>query len=90
MLATSRTGRTAPELADDLYGDRSRVVTVRAEMSRLRKQFTGLLAAQPYRFASSVDLELIYPDDISKLLPSSTAPAVRAVRMNAAHQRRTQ
>ncbi len=90
VLATSPTGRTAPELADDLYGDRSRVVTVRAEVSRLRKLFTGLLAAQPYRFASSVDLELIYPDDISKLLPSSTAPAVRAVRMNAAHQRRTQ
>ncbi len=79
-LATSPNGRSAPELAADLYGDRSRVVTVRAELSRLRKQFAGLLAAQPYRFAASVDLEVTYPDDPSMLLPSSAAPAVRAVR----------
>ena len=58
----------------------SRVVTVRAEMSRLRKQFAGLLAAQPYRFASTVDLDVLYPGDMSMLLPSSTAPFVRAAR----------
>ncbi|PRC45819.1 diguanylate cyclase, partial [Mycobacterium sp. ITM-2017-0098] len=57
-LAFSPQGRTAPQLADDLYGDRSRVVTVRAEMSRLRKQFAGILAAQPYRFAGSVELSV--------------------------------
>ncbi|CAA0109443.1 Acetoin dehydrogenase operon transcriptional activator AcoR [Mycolicibacterium vanbaalenii] len=79
-LALSPQGRTAPQLAEDLYGDRSRVVTVRAEMSRLRKQFAGVLAAQPYRFAGSVDLELRYPDDRRLLLPPSTAPAVRAAR----------
>ncbi len=89
-LATAPAGRTAPELADDLYGDRSRVVTVRAEVSRLRKQFAGLLAAQPYRFAASVDVEVIYPDDLSKLLPSSAAPAVMTVRTNIAQRRRTQ
>ena len=50
VLATSPQGRSAPQLAEDLYGDRSRVVTVRAEMSRLRKQFAGLCLAQPYRF----------------------------------------
>ncbi len=50
-LAVSAAGRTAPELADALYGDRSRVVTVRAELSRLRKRYVGLLAAQPYRIA---------------------------------------
>lgn len=82
VLATSPSGRTAPELADDLYGDRSRVVTVRAEVSRLRKQFGGLLAAQPYRFAAPVDFEVMYPDDTSMLLPSSSAPAVRSVRRN--------
>jgi hypothetical protein len=80
VLATSPAGRSATELADDLYGDSSRSVTVRAEVSRLRKQFTGLLAAQPYRFASTVDLDVIYPADISMLLPSSTAPFVRAAR----------
>lgn len=81
-LALSPRGRSAPQLAEDLYGDRSRVVTVRAEMSRLRKQFTGLLAAQPYRFAGSVDLDVRYPEDRRMLLPPSTAPVVRALREN--------
>ena len=80
-LAQSPQGRTAPELAEDLYGDRTRVVTVRAEMSRLRKQFAGLLAAQPYRFASSVGLTVCYPTDRRTLLPPSTAPAIRAARL---------
>ncbi len=80
-LARSPQGRSAPQLAEDLYGDRSRVVTVRAEMSRLRKQFVGLLAAQPYRFASSVGLTVCYPEDRRALLPPSTAPAIRAARV---------
>ncbi|TRW82815.1 GAF domain-containing protein [Mycolicibacterium sp. 018/SC-01/001] len=80
-LARSPQGRTAPELAEDLYGDRTRVVTVRAEVSRLRKQFSGLLAAQPYRFASSVGLTVRYPTDRRTLLPPSTAPAIRAARL---------
>lgn len=80
-LARSPQGRSAPQLAEDLYGDRSRVVTVRAEMSRLRKQFVGLLAAQPYRFASSVGLTVRYPEDRRALLPPSTAPAIRAARV---------
>ncbi|MBX7434821.1 GAF domain-containing protein [Mycobacterium sp. Y57] len=81
VLAGSPEGRSAPQLAEDLYGDRSRVVTVRAEMSRLRKQFAGLLAAQPYRFAGSIRLEVRRPDDPRMLLPPSTAPAIRAARM---------
>ncbi|MCX2934966.1 GAF domain-containing protein [Mycobacterium sp. CVI_P3] len=82
ILARDPRGRSAPELAADLYGDRSRVVTVRAELSRLRKQFAGLLAAQPYRFAGGIDVTVRYPADMSMVLPSSTAPAVRAVRSN--------
>jgi hypothetical protein len=81
-LAVSHVGRSAPELADDLYGDQSRVVTVRAELSRMRKQYVGLLAAKPYRIAGSVDIEIRYPDDVAALLPSSTAPFVRAARAN--------
>ena len=79
-LALSPEGRSAPELAADLYGDPSRVVTVRAELSRLRKQYAGLLAAQPYRVAGSVNFSVVYPDDRSALLPSSTAPFVCAAR----------
>jgi len=81
-LAVFPEGRSAPELAGDLYGDQSRVVTVRAEFSRLRKQYVGLLAAQPYRIVKSVDIEVQYPEDMTALLPSSTAPFVRAARAN--------
>ncbi|ART68770.1 diguanylate cyclase [Mycobacterium dioxanotrophicus] len=80
VLATCRQGRSAQELAADLYGDGSRVVTVRAEMSRLRKQFVGLLSGKPYRFADSVLVDVRYPQDMTTLLTASTAPAVRAVR----------
>jgi hypothetical protein len=81
-LAVFPEGRSAPELAGDLYGDQSRVVTVRAELSRMRKQYVGLLAAQPYRIAASVDIEVQYPGEMAALLPSSTAPFVRAARAN--------
>jgi GAF domain len=81
-LALCPDGRSAPALAGDLYGDESRVVTVRAELSRLRKQYVGLLAAQPYRIAGSVGIEVQYPTDMTALLPSSTAPFVRAARTN--------
>ncbi|MCX2712895.1 helix-turn-helix domain-containing protein [Mycolicibacterium sp. J2] len=80
VLATRRAGRSAPELAEDLYGDRSRVVTVRAEMSRIRKQLVGVIAAQPYRFAESVELQVRYPADMRNFLTASNAPAIRAVR----------
>jgi hypothetical protein len=80
VLATRPHGRSAQELAEDLYGDGSRVVTVRAEMSRLRKQFVGLLSGKPYRFADSVLVDVRYPRDMTTLLTTSTAPAVRAVR----------
>jgi hypothetical protein len=81
ILATNRDGRSAPELADDLYGDRSRVVTVRAEMSRLRKQFAGLVQGRPYRFPPSAVVDVCYPPDTATLLAASTAPAIRALRL---------
>ncbi|WP_396904454.1 GAF domain-containing protein [Mycolicibacterium phlei] len=80
VLAIARQGRSAPELAGDLYGDRTRVVTVRAEMSRLRKQFGGMIEGRPYRFGDSISVDVRYPRDKSTLLGPSTAPAVRAVR----------
>jgi hypothetical protein len=80
VLATHRQGRSAPELAADLYGDRSRVVTVRAEISRLRKQLVGLVVGKPYRFPESAIIDVCYPEDMDKLLPSSSAPAIRAAR----------
>lgn len=84
VLAIHPDGRSAPELAADLYGDRSRVVTVRAEMSRLRRQLVGLIAGQPYRFASGITVDVCTPPDPRELLPGSTAPAVRAARAHSA------
>ena len=80
VLATRRQGRSAPELAADLYGDPTRVVTVRAEMSRLRKQLVGLVEGKPYRFRDSANVETRLPADMAALLPCSTAPAIRAAR----------
>lgn len=80
VLATHPEGRSAPELADDLYGDRTRVVTVRAEMSRLRKQLVGLVVGKPYRFPATAVVDVRYPDDMATLLSASTSPAIRAAR----------
>ena len=76
-LAAAPAGRTAAELADDLFGDPARTVTVRAEVSRLRRTLGPLLLHQPYRLAVPVQVRL--PADPARLLPGSLAPvAVRA------------
>jgi hypothetical protein len=49
-------------------------------MSRLRKQFAGLLLGRPYRFHEAAVVDVCYPADKSALMQSSTAPAVRAAR----------
>jgi hypothetical protein len=81
VLAVHRTGRSAAELAGDLFGDPTRTVTVRAEMSRLRRNLAGVLAHRPYRFAEGVDVELVRPHRALDLLPHSLAPAVLASRL---------
>jgi hypothetical protein len=81
VLAVHREGRSAAELAGDLFGDPSRTVTVRAEMSRLRRTLAGVLAHRPYRFAEEVEVELVRPRRALDLLPHSVAPAVLARRI---------
>ncbi|MEV3854810.1 GAF domain-containing protein [Streptomyces sp. NPDC050095] len=76
LLAHHRGGRSASGLAEDLFGDPGRTVTVRAEMSRVRRYLGGLLAHRPYRFLEDVDVEVLLPQDPRDLLPHSTAPAV--------------
>ncbi|WFB06879.1 GAF domain-containing protein [Streptomyces sp. LX-29] len=80
VLALHPDGRSAAQLAQDLFGDPRRVVTVRAEMSRLRRTVGGVLAHRPYRFADNVSVEVLRPDHPADLLPASTAPAVVAAR----------
>jgi hypothetical protein len=76
-LAAAPAGRTAAELAGDLFGDPARTVTVRAEVSRLRRTLGPLLLHQPYRLGVPVEVRL--PADPARLLPGSDAPvALRA------------
>ncbi|MGW0548825.1 GAF domain-containing protein [Streptomyces altiplanensis] len=80
VLSVHRQGRSAAELAADLFGDRTRTVTVRAEMSRLRRHLAQVLAHRPYRFVDEVEVEVIHPDHPTDLLTHSTAPAITAAR----------
>ncbi|CAL9316445.1 hypothetical protein SUDANB135_05508 [Streptomyces sp. SudanB135_2055] len=76
LLAVHRSGRSAAGLAEDMFGDPARTVTVRAEMSRVRKYLGAYLEHRPYRFCDDVEIEMALPPDPRDLLPHSTAPAV--------------
>ncbi|MEU4243531.1 hypothetical protein [Actinoplanes sp. NPDC026619] len=51
-------GLTAPQLSHLLYGDADHVVTVRAEISRLRRVIGALVATNPYHLTEGMTLEL--------------------------------
>lgn len=44
-------GRTAAGLTADLFADATRTVTVRAEVSRIRRALGSVLLSEPYRLA---------------------------------------
>ena len=82
---TSRSeGCTAAQLAEDLFADRSRTGTVRAEVARLRSQLPGLLDTRPYRFRPGLTVRTLCPSDPCSLLPHSRAPVVVRARLGAA------
>ena len=83
VLAVHRDGRSAAQLAQDVFGDPTRTVTIRAEMSRLRRHLAQVLAHRPYRFTEEVEVELLRPERPDYLLPDSMAPAVRTARGDA-------
>jgi hypothetical protein len=58
LLLRHRTGLTADALTCELYGDQGKVVTTRAEMSRLRKLLGPHLLARPYRLAGEIDADV--------------------------------
>jgi hypothetical protein len=76
LLAVHRAGRSAAGLAEDVFGDPERTVTVRAEMSRVRRYLGAYLRHRPYRFREDAEVEVVLPDDPRDLLPHSAAPAV--------------
>ncbi|GAA1874109.1 GAF domain-containing protein [Lapillicoccus jejuensis] len=56
LAAAGPEGLTAAALSRVLFGDDQHVVTVRAEVSRLRRTVGALVAASPYRVADGVRL----------------------------------
>jgi hypothetical protein len=79
-LARAPQGLTAAELAGALFDDPARTVTVRAEVSRLRRTVGPLLTTRPYRLADGVTVEVLLPPPGRVLLPGSVAPVVLAAR----------
>lgn len=69
LLAVHRAGRSAAALAGDIFGDPARTVTVRAEMSRVRRYLGPLLDHRPYRFTESAEVETLLPDQPHSLFP---------------------
>lgn len=80
LLAVHRGGRTARQLSQDLFGSPEHVVTVRAELSRVRRQLGGIIESRPYRFGEGLLVRVHAPGTPEALLPGSTAPAVRDMR----------
>jgi hypothetical protein len=62
LQRAGRPGMTAAQLSTALFGDEEHCVTVRAEVSRLRKVIGGLVATNPYRLAEGVRLSVVQPD----------------------------
>ena len=59
-------GISASQLSRKLYGDADHVVTVRAEVSRVRRSVGALLATQPYRWAAGVSAQFDGPASVSR------------------------
>ena len=65
LQRAGRSGMTAALLSRALFGDEEHCVTVRAEVSRLRRVIGGLVSTNPYRLADGVALSVVQPDGVS-------------------------
>ncbi len=59
LAAAGSAGLTAGALSHLIHGDAAHQVTVRAEISRMRRALGALLATNPYRLGDGVDLTVI-------------------------------
>jgi GAF domain-containing protein len=90
LLALNRSGLSARELGDLLYGGEAPRVTVRAEMSRLRRLLGPALARDPYRLDAELRSDFAEVERLTgrgdlrralrryrgPLLPGSEVPAI--------------
>ncbi len=65
LLALNPEGMSGKDLATQIYGSNAKSVSVRAEMSRLRKLLGCLLMADPYRLVADVEADFL---DVERLL----------------------
>jgi hypothetical protein len=65
LQKAGRPGMTAAQLSTALFGDEDHRVTVRAEVSRLRRVVGGLVTTNPYRLATGVTLAVVPPGGAS-------------------------
>lgn len=104
LLASHPDGRSAEQLAVELHEHESALVTIRAEMSRLRRLLgDDLLTSRPYRLTEPVDTDVaevrrqldrgahrLALDLYSgPVLPHSQAPGVVGIRAELRHRLRT-
>jgi GAF domain len=94
LLAAHERGLSTEQLALELFGERGKPVSVRAELSRLRRLLGATLDADPYRLAAPIEADFL---DVGRaidegragtalaryagpLLPRSEAPGVAELR----------
>ncbi len=94
LLALNPNGLSGSELGSRVYGADRRPVTVRAEVSRLRRVLGPVLARNPYRLDAQVSADFIELErrlesgDVARavrcyrgpLLPASTVPSIAEAR----------
>lgn len=72
VAAAGPAGVTAARLSTELFGDADHTVTVRAELSRLRRVVGALVDTAPYRLAEGVALTVV--DEAAEHGPPLTSP----------------
>jgi hypothetical protein len=94
LLALHPEGLTAEQLALELFGEQGKPVSVRAELTRLRRLLGPALDTQPYRFVARLEADLLEVRDAldagrpaaalaaysGQLLMSSEAPGITEAR----------
>jgi hypothetical protein len=94
LLALRPEGLTGEQLALELHGARVKAVTIRAEMSRLRRLLGCRLVSGPYRLVADVDADFLEVGRLVEageldaarrryggpLLPASSVPGIAAAR----------
>jgi hypothetical protein len=94
LLALHRDGVSGDELAREIYGDETKAVTIRAEMSRLRRLLGCLVLSNPYRLVADIRADFLEVEQLlwagdfdtavrrytGPLLPRSSVPGIVAAR----------